>query len=114
MGKSKSKGLSCFGKPKGADLDGEYKAKANVKVDAPKGDISANLPSADASIAVESPEIDVKPVKASGQIPSGRASIDIKSPTLDTKPDKPKSAGLSCFGKSKEKDLDAEYKASAD
>merc|ERR1712128_359151 len=42
--KSKSKGLSCFGKPKGADLDGEYKASANIELDAPEGDISANIP----------------------------------------------------------------------
>merc|ERR1712008_520382 len=25
------KGLSCFGKPKGTDIDGEYKANANIK-----------------------------------------------------------------------------------
>merc|ERR1739842_203665 len=87
----KSKGLSCFGKPKGTDLDGEYKASADVKLDAPEGDINAELPSADASIVVKSPELDVKPVKVSA---------------------KPKSARMSCFGKPKGKDLDGEYKAS--
>merc|ERR1739840_79570 len=90
-GKTKSKGLSCFGKPTGKDLDGEYKASADVKLDAPEGDTNTELPSADASIAVKSPELDVKPVKVSG---------------------KPKSAGMSCFGKPKGKDLDGEYKAS--
>merc|ERR1739842_260446 len=90
-GKTKSKGLSCFGKPKGTDLDGEYKASADVKLDAPEGEINAELPSAEASIAGKAPELDVKPVKVSG---------------------KPKSAGMSCFGKPKGKDLDGEYKAS--
>merc|ERR1712008_450869 len=99
-GKPKSAGMSCLGKPKGTDLDGEYKASADVKtgkpsgkpkgtdldgeyktsadvkLNAPEGDINAELPSADASIAVKSPELDVKPVKVSG---------------------KPKSAGMSCF-----------------
>merc|ERR1711956_147109 len=87
----KSKGLSCFGKPKGTDFDGEYKTSADVKLDAPEGDIKAEFPSADASFAVKSSELDVKPVKVSG---------------------KPKSAGMSCFGKPKGKDLDGEYKAS--
>merc|ERR1739842_284169 len=86
-GKSKSKGLSCFGKPKGTDLDGEYKASADVKLDAPEGEINAELPSAEASIAGKSPELDVKPVKVSG---------------------KPKSAGMSCFGKPKGKNIDGE------
>merc|ERR1711915_768928 len=89
----KSKGLSRFGKPKGADIDGEYKTSAGVKVDKSEGEISAKLPSADASIAVKSPELDVKAGKVSG---------------------KPKSKGLSCFGKPKGADLDGEYKASAD
>merc|ERR1711874_650084 len=91
--KPKSSGLSCFGKPKGKELDGEYKASADVKVDTPEGDISADIPSVDASVAVKYPELDVKPVKVAG---------------------KPKSSGLSCFGKPKGKDLDGEYKASAD
>merc|ERR1711962_764592 len=92
-GKPKSKGLSCFGKPKGADLDGEYKASADAKVDKPERGISAELPSADASIVVKSPELDVKAGKVSG---------------------KPKSKGLSCFGKPKGAELDGEYKPSAD
>merc|ERR1711874_85039 len=89
----KSKGLSCFGKPKGADVDGEYKASADVKVKAPEGDINAELPSGSASIDVKAPKLDAKPIKASG---------------------KTKSAGLSCFGKPKAKDLDGEYKANLD
>merc|ERR1711874_216553 len=73
--------------------DGEYKASGDVKLGRPEGEISAELPSADASIAVKSPELDVKPGKVSG---------------------KPKSKGVSCFGKPKGADLDGEYKASAD
>merc|ERR1711970_1318016 len=81
-GKSKSGGASCFGKPKGKDLDGEYKASAEVKVDTPEGDVSADIPSADASVAVKSPELDIKTDKPSG-----------------------KSKGTSCFGKPKGTDL---------
>merc|ERR1711970_1271854 len=73
--------------------DGEYKASAKVKVDAPEGDVSTDIPSADAFVAVKSPEIDLKPVKVSG---------------------KSKSKGLSCFGKPKGAELDGEYKASTD
>merc|ERR1739840_314 len=50
-GKTKSKGLSCFGKPKGTDLDGEYKASADVKLDVPKGEKKEEHPSAEVSIA---------------------------------------------------------------
>merc|ERR1711874_457436 len=86
----KSKGLSCFGKPKGAELDGEYKASADVKAKSPAGEISADLPHGDASVSVKAPELDVKTGKPSG-----------------------KSKGLSCFGKPKGTDLDGEYKISA-
>merc|ERR1739842_7657 len=92
-GESKSKGLSCFGKPKGTDLDGEYKVSTDVHIDTPKGDINTELPSADASIAVKSPQLDIKPVKAFG---------------------KPKSGGLSCFGKPKGSNVDGDYKATTD
>merc|ERR1739842_118003 len=88
-GKPKSAGMSCFGKPKGKDLDGEYKASTGVKVDVPEGDINADLPSGDASVTVKSPKLDVKTGKPSG-----------------------KSKGFSCFGKPKGTDLDGEYKAS--
>merc|ERR1712142_1380827 len=78
---------------KSPDLDGEYKASADMKTDTPEGDINAVIPSADVSVNVKSPELDVKPIKPSG---------------------KSKSAGFSCFGKPKESDFDDDFKASAD
>merc|ERR1739840_87325 len=79
--------------PKGKAVDGEYKASTGVKVNVPEGHLNADLPSGDASVTVQSPELDVKTGKLSG---------------------KTKSKGLSCFGKPKGTDLDGEYKASAD
>merc|ERR1712179_533673 len=88
--KPKSKGTSCFGKPKGTDIDGEYKATTKVKGNIPEGDdLKVEVPRGDASVTVEAPELDIKMAKTS---------------------EKPKSKGTSCFGKPKGADIDGEYK----
>merc|ERR1711874_532519 len=91
--KSKSKGISCFGKQKESDIGDEYKANANIKVDTPKGkDLKVEVPKGDASVTVDAPDLDVKKSKVTG---------------------KSKSKGTSCFGKPKSTDIDGEYKASS-
>merc|ERR1739842_83362 len=89
--KSKSKGTSCFGKPTGTDIEGEYKASTKVKGNIPEGEnLKVEVPSVDASVNVEAPDLDIEMGKT---------------------PEKTKSKGTSCFGKPKGTDIDGEYKA---
>ncbi|XP_037797273.1 neuroblast differentiation-associated protein AHNAK-like isoform X42 [Penaeus monodon] len=86
--KPKSKLGSCFGKPKGPKVEGEYEPAK----------VQAESSGASGEIKVTSPEI--------------RGDISAEAPKVEIKGEKPKSRLGSCFGEPKGPDAEGEYKPS--
>ncbi|XP_063604014.1 neuroblast differentiation-associated protein AHNAK-like [Penaeus indicus] len=88
--KPKSKLGSCFGKPKGPEVEGEYDpAKLDVKGPEVRGEVG-----------VSSAEV--------------TGDIDVESPDVKVKPRKPKAKIGSCFGKPKSPEVEGKYKPEID
>ncbi|XP_042870000.1 neuroblast differentiation-associated protein AHNAK-like isoform X48 [Penaeus japonicus] len=84
--KPKAKLGSCFGKPKGPIVKGEYQP-ADVSVEGPEVDGAVDIPAAEV-----------------------KGDIKVESPSVKIKGEKPKSKLGSCFGKPKTPAVEGEYK----
>ncbi|MPC09133.1 Neuroblast differentiation-associated protein AHNAK [Portunus trituberculatus] len=95
---------SCFGKPKISKVEDEYKP-GKVELEGPELEISSEIiaPKAKADIDTEPSE-----VKVEGKVTP--PSVAVESPDINVKGDKRKNKLGSCFGKPKTPRLESEYK----